>query len=71
MSNEELFQKLEKQFTRRELKIFYNISAYVYNELYTEFKRNSPNEPNEFLYEKEWYLNKYLELVINPKNAKN
>ena len=71
MSNEELFRKLEKQFPKKDLKVFCNISAFMYDELYTEFKRNFPNDPNEFLYEKEWYLNKYVELAINPKNAKD
>lgn len=71
MSNEELFQKLEKQFTRKELKTFCNITAHVYDLLYTEFKRTSPDIPSELLYEKEWYLNKYIELVINPNNAKD
>ena len=61
MSNEELFNEMEKDFSKEQMRLFSIMFSKMNDILLTNFKQHS-KEPCEYEYDKSWWLGKFKEL---------
>lgn len=62
MANEELFDEMEKDFSKEQMRLFSIMYSEMMHILTKEFKKEHPKEPCEYEYDKSWWLAKYKEI---------
>jgi len=67
MYNEELYQKLADEFPAVAIRNYCLMTSRMYNHMYEQC---STDVCNEFDYQRQWWLNKYLELTTLLKKEK-
>lgn len=63
MSNEEIYEELNKEYSEYELIPFCEILADMYGILWKEEQKNNRFEPVEFGYDEIWWREKYKKLT--------
>lgn len=62
MSNEELFNEMEKDFSKEQMRLFSIMFSKMNHIIIKDFKQQHPKEPCEYEYDKSWWLGKFKEL---------
>lgn len=63
MLNEELVSAVLEEFGLNKTLDFCILQAFAYKLKAKEFRKQYPGQPNEFEYERDWFVYKYHELI--------